>query len=370
MSRHFYPCQLLMGNRCGEFYWFLTSPFSPTHIKTIKTCLFSAVGCNEWKYNDVYVVDSPVVVVCLVNNNRYLFLVIISLLRKLAAVQLPVTSSKCLYCTVRLLLLLYGFPFSSHVFLSFSTSWISFYISSWACDFECLNHLFQSFLRYLQSTLFAIVSDKYVIKFCRYLTDYSSGGLTVLVKVWSFSPASPFIRPAPPASRCLRFVPLVAFSLFLVSASLASNNLAYSVDHLSINILEPASAAILMESITSDVQPLPASPIVFSSVVVTIDLHPSSDSHCWKWISNWESHLGEPYQQRTCTTPMIAVLTSRRHQRDRDGGRIIISVTFQDKFVLFISVFQYSPAVLDRLDVRRSVLGMRLPGCELLSHGR
>lgn len=63
---------------------------------------------------------------------------------------------------------------------------------------------------------------------------------------------------------------------------------------------------------------------------------------------------------------MIAVSTGRRCCRDPNCSKTIVLTNDRDEIVLLTSVFQYAAAFLDRSDVSRFVLGMRLSGHEFL----
>lgn len=74
-------------------------------------------------------------------------------------------------------------------------------------------------------------------------------------------------------------MPLVVSSLSLLPPSSALVEHPSLLNQPSINILEPESANILMDPITSDVQPLSSPPIESAARVVVNNLPLSSDLH-------------------------------------------------------------------------------------------
>lgn len=119
-----------------------------------------------------------------------------------------------------------------------------------------------------------------------------------------------FVRPSrstgfPPSS-----VPQVASSVSLFSTPL---ELLFLDDHPSANVLELDLAAISMDSITSDVLPLPSLvPLCSPQGHVQAASPFISGLNDREWPLGWESRLSEPCQLGTATSPMIAVLIGRR----------------------------------------------------------
>lgn len=90
-------------------------------------------------------------------------------------------------------------------------------------------------------------------------------------------------------------VSLVATSFFPIVVFSAPNKLPFLVAHSSLDVLELDLAALTMNSIDSDVQPLLSSPAVFSPNVVINDLASSHDFQRRKWPFGRESHRGTPF---------------------------------------------------------------------------
>lgn len=81
-------------------------------------------------------------------------------------------------------------------------------------------------------------------------------------------------------------VPFVASSLRFVPSPINLVEHPSLVNRPSVNILEPASATILMDSITLVAQPLLPPPIASGALVVVNDLFSSRDLHDRKWPSD------------------------------------------------------------------------------------
>lgn len=214
--------------------------------------------------------------------------VIIFFLRKFVGIQLFASSSAFLYCTLGSLLFFHNFWSEHAVLPSFSSLWAMVKHFTWLWDLVSFNHSLKFFSYLFPPPLFAASSGRYVITSGLHIANDSSSRLSALSITWSLHLTLTPTRPLSLAGLPFRTRPLLKSSLSLLCTFSAFIELLFFVSHPYIDYLEPALAAILLDSITSDVQPLAISSAKASSYVLINNLPFPSDLHDRDRFPGWK----------------------------------------------------------------------------------
>lgn len=163
-------------------------------------------------------------------------------------------------------------------------------------------------------------------------------------------------------------VSLVAASVFLVSFSSAPLELSLLVDYPSAGVVEPESAAVPIDSITSDVQPQPHPVLSSFSQDHFHALSPIlPDILSREWPPGWKRRLCEPYQLGNETQPIIAASARQSRYQNANDNEILVYINQHNEIFIPMFLFQYAASHSDRLDARGFVLSTRLEGHEHLT---